>query len=60
MICSYTWKIYAAKVLTMGSIYGFWRQLNEEEKNVKDKYLRLFYNAHYRNLVSLQPEIDRR
>ncbi|KAF5939528.1 hypothetical protein HYC85_023787 [Camellia sinensis] len=28
----YSWKIYANKVLNMGSLYGFWRQLNKEQK----------------------------
>jgi hypothetical protein len=30
---SYTWKIYANKVLNMGSTYGFWRTLNKEESS---------------------------
>lgn len=52
MTYSYTWKIYATKVLNMGSIYGLWRQLNKEEKLAKEKYLQLFYNLQFRNLVS--------
>lgn len=50
MICSYTWKIYATKVLNMGSTYGFWGQLNKEERQIKQKYLQLFYNVRYRNI----------
>ncbi|RRT36017.1 hypothetical protein B296_00050224 [Ensete ventricosum] len=52
LTCSYTWKIYAAKVLNMGSIYGLWRQLTKEEQQAKDKYLQLLYNLQFRNLVS--------
>ncbi|XP_042388147.1 sucrose synthase 7-like [Zingiber officinale] len=51
----YTWKIYATKVLNMGSVYGFWRQLIKDDKNIKHKYLQLFYNVHYRNLVKAVP-----
>ncbi|XP_072995765.1 sucrose synthase 7-like [Typha latifolia] len=51
----YTWKIYASKVLTMGSIYGFWRQMNKEEKQAKQRYLQLFYNLHFRNLAKTVP-----
>ena len=50
--CSYTWKIYATKVLNMGSTYGFWRQLNKDQKNAKNRYLQLFYNLLFRKLVS--------
>jgi hypothetical protein len=40
---SYTWKIYAPKVLNMGSTYGFWRTLNMEEKIAKQCYLQMFH-----------------
>ncbi|KAF3341275.1 sucrose synthase 7 isoform X2 [Carex littledalei] len=47
----YTWKIYATRVLNMGSIYGFWRLLNKEEKLAKQRYLQLFYNLQFRRLA---------
>ncbi|RWR92903.1 sucrose synthase 7-like protein isoform X6 [Cinnamomum micranthum f. kanehirae] len=47
----YTWKIYANKLLNMGSIYSFWRQLNKEEKQTKKRYLQMFYNLQFRNLA---------
>ncbi|XXG87325.1 hypothetical protein AAC387_Pa11g2039 [Persea americana] len=47
----YTWKIYANKLLNMGSIYSFWRQLNKEEKRTKKRYLQMFYNLQFRNLA---------
>ncbi|GFZ17994.1 sucrose synthase 6 [Actinidia rufa] len=46
----YTWKIYANKVLNMGSLYGFWKQLNIEQKKAKQRYLQMFYNLQFRNL----------
>ncbi|RRT56905.1 hypothetical protein BHM03_00004095 [Ensete ventricosum] len=55
---SYTWKIYATKVLNMGSIYGFWRQLNKEEKQAKQRYVKLFYNLQFRNLAKTVPAVD--
>ncbi|XP_077246359.1 sucrose synthase 7-like isoform X2 [Tasmannia lanceolata] len=51
----YTWKIYANKVLNMGSIYSFWRQINKEEKQAKQRYLQMFYNLQFRNLVKRVP-----
>ncbi|XP_068640377.1 sucrose synthase 7-like isoform X2 [Aristolochia californica] len=51
----YTWKIYANKVLDMGSIYGFWRQLNKEEKVAKQRYIQMFYNLQFRNLAKTVP-----
>ncbi|XP_010270733.1 PREDICTED: sucrose synthase 7-like isoform X6 [Nelumbo nucifera] len=51
----YTWKIYANKVLNMGSIYSFWRQLNKEQKQAKQRYLQMFYNLQFRNLAKNVP-----
>ncbi|KAF4354289.1 hypothetical protein G4B88_007418 [Cannabis sativa] len=46
----YTWKIYANKVLNMGCIYNFWKQLNKEQKQAKQRYLQLFYSLLFRKL----------
>nr|CAD1830657.1 unnamed protein product [Ananas comosus var. bracteatus] len=54
----YTWKIYATRVLNMGSIYGFRRQLNKEEKFVKQRYLQLFYNLQFRKLAKTVPTVS--
>ncbi|KAJ1692503.1 hypothetical protein LUZ63_009201 [Rhynchospora breviuscula] len=51
----YTWKIYATRVLNMGSMYGFWKQLNKEEKLAKQRYLQLFYNLQFRRLAKTVP-----
>ncbi|KAH9780764.1 hypothetical protein WN944_014932 [Citrus x changshan-huyou] len=51
----YTWKIYANKVLNMGSIYGFWRQINKEPKEAKQRYIQMFYSLLFRKLASNVP-----
>ncbi|KAJ6752712.1 SUCROSE SYNTHASE 5 [Salix koriyanagi] len=51
----YTWKIYAYKLLNMGSMYSFWRQLNKEQKLAKQRYIELFYNLKFRELVKKVP-----
>ncbi|KAG5134184.1 hypothetical protein JHK82_025372 [Glycine max] len=51
----YTWKIYAKKVLNMGSIYGFWKRLNKEQKLAKERYNHMFYNLQFRNLAKQVP-----
>ncbi|XP_027357337.1 sucrose synthase 7-like [Abrus precatorius] len=51
----YTWKIYANKVLNMGSVYGFWRRLNKEQKLAKERYIHMFYNLQFRNLARKVP-----
>ncbi|XP_062105534.1 sucrose synthase 7-like [Humulus lupulus] len=51
----YTWKIYANKVLNMGCVYNFWRQLNKEQKQAKQRYLQLFYSLLFRKLVNNVP-----
>jgi len=47
----YTWQIYANKVLNMGSLYGFWRQMNKHQKQAKQNYLQMFYNLQLKNLM---------
>ncbi|KAL6591569.1 hypothetical protein ACP70R_050072 [Stipagrostis hirtigluma subsp. patula] len=47
----YTWQIYATRVLNMGSMYGFWRTLNKEERQAKQRYLQMFYNLQFRKLA---------
>ncbi|TVU27586.1 hypothetical protein EJB05_19077 [Eragrostis curvula] len=48
----YTWQIYAAKVLNMGSMYSFWRTLNKGEREAKKRYLQMFYSIQFRKLVN--------
>ncbi|WZZ68924.1 hypothetical protein YC2023_080294 [Brassica napus] len=49
---SYTWKIYAEKLLKMGSMYGFWRQVNEDQKKAKQRYIEMFYNLQFKQLTN--------
>ncbi|KAJ6402373.1 hypothetical protein OIU84_014462 [Salix udensis] len=51
----YTWKIYANKVLNMGSMYSFWRQLNKEQKLAKQRYIQMLYNLQFRRLAKNVP-----
>ncbi|XP_022993081.1 sucrose synthase 5-like [Cucurbita maxima] len=51
----YTWKIYAKKVLNMGSTYTFWRQLNKDQKKAKERYIQMFYNLLFKDLVKTVP-----
>ncbi|KAG9133336.1 hypothetical protein Leryth_024330 [Lithospermum erythrorhizon] len=50
-INDYTWKIYAKKVLNMGSIYSFWRHLHKDQKEAKRRYIQAFYNLQFRKLA---------
>lgn len=38
----------------MGTIYGFWRQLYKDQKLAKQRYIQMFYNLQFRNLVCKQ------
>ncbi|XAR73616.1 Sucrose synthase [Bertholletia excelsa] len=57
----FTWKIYAKRVLNMSCIYGFWRQLNKDQKLAKQRYIQIFYNLLFRNLAKdiLSKEVKR-
>jgi len=52
LFCSYTWKIYANKMLNMGNLYTFWRRVNNKQKEAKQSYIKMFYNLMFKNLVS--------
>ncbi|KAK1436024.1 hypothetical protein QVD17_01799 [Tagetes erecta] len=47
----YTWKMYANKALNMGSMYGFWRQLNKENKQAKQRYIDILYSLQFKKLA---------
>ncbi|KAL9170938.1 hypothetical protein ABFS82_04G178700 [Erythranthe guttata] len=47
----YTWKIYANKVLDMGSVYGFWRRVNKERKQAKQRYIDILYNLLFKKMA---------
>ncbi|XP_061356181.1 sucrose synthase 5-like [Gastrolobium bilobum] len=51
----YTWKIYANKLLNTGSIYSFWKRVNNEQKEAKQTYIHMFYNLMFKNLVKTIP-----
>ncbi|KAE9596113.1 putative sucrose synthase [Lupinus albus] len=51
----YTWKIYANKLVNMGSVYTFWRQVNKEQKEGKQRYIQMFYNLIFKNLAKTVP-----
>ncbi|KAK2986869.1 hypothetical protein RJ640_009603 [Escallonia rubra] len=51
----YTWKIYANKVLNMGSIYSFWKHLNKDQKQAKQRYLQMLSHLLLRDLASWGP-----
>ncbi|KAI4375523.1 hypothetical protein MLD38_013381 [Melastoma candidum] len=51
----YTWKIYAHKVLNMGNTYTFWRQLNQDQKQAKQRYIQMLYSLQLRNLIKNVP-----
>ncbi|XP_042039342.1 sucrose synthase 7-like [Salvia splendens] len=51
----YTWRIYANKVLNMGCVYSFWRQLYKAEKQAKRRYIQTFYNLQFKSLAKNVP-----
>ncbi|XP_028800601.1 sucrose synthase 6 isoform X1 [Neltuma alba] len=51
----YTWEIYANRLLNMGSTYTFWRKMNKEQKEAKQRYIHMFYNLLFKNLVKTVP-----
>ncbi|KAJ9556001.1 hypothetical protein OSB04_010615 [Centaurea solstitialis] len=48
----YTWEIYAKKALNMGATYGFWKQINKENKQAKQRYIDLLYDLQFKKLAN--------
>jgi hypothetical protein len=51
-LCSYTWKIYAEKLINLTNIFGFWKYLSKNNKREIQRYMKMFYILKYQQLVS--------
>jgi sucrose synthase len=54
---SYTWKIYAEKLINLTNIYGFWKYVSKNNRREIQEYMKLFYNLKFQNLVKNVPII---
>ena len=48
----YTWKQYAAKMMTLSRIYGFWKFASDLEREETKRYLEMFYHLQFRPLAA--------
>jgi sucrose synthase len=48
----YTWHRYAERMMTLSRIYGFWKFVNNLEREETARYLQMFYNLQMRPLAS--------
>jgi len=48
---SYTWDLYAAKLLSLSRIYGFWKYITHMERQETRRYLEMFYGLVFRPLA---------
>jgi sucrose synthase len=48
---SYTWELYASKLLSLSRIYGFWRFISQMERQETRRYLEMFFGLVYRPLA---------
>ncbi|XP_042451625.1 sucrose synthase 1-like [Zingiber officinale] len=51
----YTWKLYSERLLTLTSVYGFWKHVSDLERRETRRYLEMFYALKYRSLASSVP-----
>jgi sucrose synthase len=47
----YTWSHYAERLLTLSTVYGFWRHVSNLEREETRRYLQMFYNLQFRPLA---------
>lgn len=51
----YTWARYAERMMTLARIYGFWKFVNNLEREETQRYLEMFYHLMYRPLAQAVP-----
>jgi len=45
---AYTWELYAARLLKLSRIYGFWKHISNIDREETRRYLEMFYGLLYR------------
>ena len=51
----YTWEIYAKRLLTLSSVYGFWKHVSNLERSETKRYLEMLYVLKMRPLIEKVP-----
>jgi len=51
----YTWEIYAKRLLTLSSVYGFWKHVSNLERSETKRYLEMLYVLRLRPLIEKVP-----
>jgi sucrose synthase len=51
----YTWKLYSERLLTLTTIYGFWKYVSNLERRETRRYLEMYYGLKYRPLAEKVP-----
>ncbi len=51
----YTWARYAERMMTLARIYGFWKFVNNLEREETQRYLEMFYHLMFRPLARAVP-----
>jgi hypothetical protein len=51
----YTWEIYAKRLLTLASVYGFWKRVSNLERAETKRYLEMLYALKLRSLIERVP-----
>jgi sucrose synthase len=49
--CSYTWEIYAKRLLTLSSVYSFWKRVSNLDRAETKRYLEMLYVLRLRPLI---------
>jgi len=52
---SFTWKLYAERLMTLTRVYGFWKYVSDLDRRESRRYLEMFYTLKFRELVKTVP-----
>lgn len=52
---SFTWKLYAERLMTLTRVYGFWKYVSDLQRREARRYLEMFYALKFRELVKTVP-----
>ena len=52
MAARYTWTSYAARVMTLSRIYGFWKFVTDLQREETKRYLQVLYRLQFLPLAA--------
>jgi hypothetical protein len=54
----FTWELYARRLLTLTTVYSFWKHVSDLDRSETKRYLEALYCLQFRSLVAGVPRAE--